>query len=324
MELNQTEASPISASTQSLELPVASPANKNKKPKGLVFGVVFCAILAIAGVVFGIYELVDSNQKSQQISELKAQTENQEEVVNSSDTAVGIIDLTQNDANVRAVVDEMQKVATDTSGVGDIKVYDRLFPLVKSQNAKTLLRLEKSYGLYAFSELDNIDESSAITEAIVKKLKELGFVDNDDIFGPAYVVGGSNLINSDSGIICNISGGLPFTAECGHISWVSDESIALANKLSDAYNSVEGSYPFSINLRGYTIKDSSVSPYQTLRVAISNAMGLFYRTSPDTDWQYFTATQAVLNCDDFNTQDLKNAFAGETCYDGSQNSTVQP
>lgn len=319
---SQTEATPISVSNQSSGM--SSEVSINKKSKSLIIGVIFCVILAIIGIVFGIYEFMDSNKKSQQISDLEAQIESQEEVVDLSGETVVIADSAQNDANVRAIVDGMQKIATDTSGVGDIKVYDRFFPLAKSQNAKTLLRLEKSYGLYAFSELDDLNESSAISEAIIGKLKELGFVDNDDISGPAFIVGGSNLINSDSGIVCNISGGLPFIAECGHVSWVSDESIALANKLSDAYNTVEGSYPFSINLHGYTIKDSSVSPYQTLRVPVSNAMGLFYRTGPDADWQYFTATQAVLNCDDFNTQDLKNAFAGEACYDGNQNSIVQP
>ena len=47
-----------------------TPSN-NKKPMGLIIFAVSCAILAIGGFAFGIYELSDSNKKSQQISDLQ-------------------------------------------------------------------------------------------------------------------------------------------------------------------------------------------------------------------------------------------------------------
>lgn len=333
---NQINTTPTSVANEPIAAPAEALTNKKQKSKGLVFGIVVCMIFAIAGVAFGVYGMVQANNKDNELNNLRTQikdqngataTVNTDEIISDDGNTVINGGDAQNDANVRAIVDVMQKVATETSGVGDIKVYDRTSPMVKDQNAKTLLNLEKSYGLYAFSELDNnIDKSTAITGAIEKKLRELGFVDNDDISGPAYLVGGGNFINRDSGIVCNISGGLPFTVGCGHVSWLSNESITLANELSDAYYAVNNTYPFSIGVKNRTVNDSSVSPYQTMKVPVSNAMGLFYRTSPDAKWQFFTATQAVINCSSFNTQDLKNAFAGETCWDDSRNSnsTVQP
>lgn len=334
MDSNQTEAAQVSTPNQSSGAPVP-PTNANRKSKGPVIGMIACAILAVAGISFGVYSLIQANEKSKELANLKVQIENQdgsvaaleadEVVVSDDEKTITISDPMKNDTNVRKIVDIMQEVATETSGVGNIKSYDVDFPLVKNQNAKTLLRLEKSYGLYAFKELDDMDKSLEIAEAINKKLKENGFVENGDVSGPSYVVGDSNLINHDSGIVCNINSGLPFIAGCGHTSWISNDTISLANKLADAFFAVENTYPFSINFDHYAIKDSPISPYQILiNVAVSNAKGLFYRTGPDADWQYFTTTQGVLNCSDFNTQDLKNAFAGETCYDGSQNSTVQP
>ena len=284
MELNQTEVSPISASTQSLEPPVATPTNKNKKSKGLIFGVVFCAILAIGGIVFGIYELMDSNQKSQQISELKAQVESQGDNVSLDDATVIATKPTQNDPEVKELSDTLQAVIDETVGRASIKTYDNSIILTKNEGFKTILPINRSYGVYSpYTEDTNV--YNKVEDTTVDKLKELGFIDNSEINGPAYLVGHANMINNNTGIICNIPGSIPFEVSCGHSAWVLDETIAQANKLSDAYYAVENSYPFSINLMNYVIKDSLVSPYQTLKVPVSNAMGLFYRTSPDADWQ---------------------------------------
>jgi hypothetical protein len=53
---------------------------------------------------------------------------------------------------------------------------------------------------------------------------------------------------------------------------------------------------------------------------------LFYRVSPEAEWQYFTATQGLMPCTNYNTEDIRNAFAGETCFDESNGETltVQP
>ncbi len=46
-----------------------------KKGKGLIAGMVACAILAVGGVAFGVYGMMQSSQKDNQISDLKVQIE---------------------------------------------------------------------------------------------------------------------------------------------------------------------------------------------------------------------------------------------------------
>ena len=70
------------------------------------------------------------------------------------------------------------------------------------------------------------------------------------------------------------------------------------------------------------IKDSPISPYQnvSMKIKFSNKPDMtayFYRVSPDSEWQFFKVAESkdISNCSSYNTQDLKNAFAGESCYE---------
>ena len=49
-----------------------------KKSTGMLVVVALCAILAITGIAFGIFELLDSNQKNQRISELETKLNSKE------------------------------------------------------------------------------------------------------------------------------------------------------------------------------------------------------------------------------------------------------
>jgi len=71
-----------------------------------------------------------------------------------------------------------------------------------------------------------------------------------------------------------------------------------------------------------TIKSTSVSGYQTATVAISSrqevgSKGAFFYRKDNADWKFFKATQSLSNCSDYNTDDLKAAFADETCVSDS-------
>ena len=54
--------------------------NKNKKT-GLLVGLVVCLILAIGGIGFGVWNMIQSSQKDSQISDLKVQIKGDELVV---------------------------------------------------------------------------------------------------------------------------------------------------------------------------------------------------------------------------------------------------
>jgi len=91
-----------------------------------------------------------------------------------------------------------------------------------------------------------------------------------------------------------------------------------------------------------SIQDSVIKPYQTLEVGVGlltndnvsgceNGIGsgwyeLYYRVSPNDTWKLFMDGQGNIGCDSYDTDDLRNAFAGKPCLDTMTNSdsTVKP
>lgn len=113
--------------------------------------------------------------------------------------------------------------------------------------------------------------------------------------------------------------------ECAKTDWLwlteADKDLIL--ELETAYYDKEGRYPSVIyNIRD--IKNSQYEPYQTLMASVGGGVGLFYRTSSEERWRYFTGGQAAPDCNEYDTEDLKKAYAGEVCYNGTVQSTVQP
>ncbi|MEO7904861.1 MAG: hypothetical protein ABIR91_03655 [Candidatus Saccharimonadales bacterium] len=104
---------------------------------------------------------------------------------------------------------------------------------------------------------------------------------------------------------------------------------AVANELApfaQALRTAEKIEPGMV-LSGLKINKSTVNGYQNAEVnqysynGIGGAVALFYQNS-DSDWKYFMSTQNELNCDVFNTDDLKSAFAGQKCFIGDTESVV--
>lgn len=69
------------------------------------------------------------------------------------------------------------------------------------------------------------------------------------------------------------------------------------------------------------IKNSNFAPYQTLETGACNidaagcGVALYYRTSPTSNWVYFTGAQSVLSCSEYNTLDLRRAYLDTPCYE---------
>lgn len=311
-------------------IPAAS--SKPPKPKALIAISVICSILTIVGIAFGVYGMLEANQKSTDLAALNAKlaTVGTNLITNlgqPSEESIPSVVTESADTSVREVISSLQTTFEDELNLGVVKVYDQNFPLVKVDGVDTLLTLEKSYELYYNGNDFSAEQLNAEQALANTSIQNLGFIENGDISGPKYIIGGANFINPNTNIVCNWGEGRPLSLSCGESSWISSETISLAKELTKAYYDKVGENPFSLpRLNKASITNSSVSPYQTLKTTVANARGLFYRTSPDAEWQYFTATQMVIPCSEFNTTDLKNAFAGEICYDEStsQNSTVQP
>ncbi|MBR5046073.1 hypothetical protein IKX73_00340 [Candidatus Saccharibacteria bacterium] len=133
-------------------------------------------------------------------------------------------------------------------------------------------------------------------------------------------------LNSEDNIVCGVYADVGAVLTCAKTdwSWLTEEEKTLVKELSTAYYNKTGGYPTVVYGLGGKIKDSEYEPYQSLQVAIGGGYALFYRVSPDDEWQYFAGGQAPLDCSDYNTEDLQKAFAGNVCYNGLEASEVRP
>ena len=196
------------------------------------------------------------------------------------------------------------------------------------------LYMQMRFGLSA--EIYSDDEMATVSE-LGTKLENDGFTSIGTIphlgsAGPVI----NGYLNSDKNIMCEVYGDGTFVTQdvwrgyaflgCAKTDWhwMTDAEKELVDKLETAYLNKTGKYPITLSGLESKIKNSQVSPYQTLQVAIGGGYALFYRVNPDAEWQYFAGGQAPLNCGDYNTEDLRKAFAGDVCYDGQTESTVQP
>lgn len=298
-----------------VETPTPAPADK--KSKGPVLGMALLAILALAGIGFGIYMFMDSSKKADEIKDLKNQIAQLTPTTPDTPTDEDLFETM--DAEVQSVVSSLKSVLTPIAGVE---------PATDGEHSVIGINDD----LYVYTALDKAYFISYTTDGIVnelydkaiEKLNSLGFTEDTSaniMFRHAYV-------NSE-GIVCNITGAQsPFKIGCGYNKWISSETTVAINEFAEAYKNKMGNYPaFPLQIWDEdVVTDSTVSPYQRIDISGGNAAQLFYRVSPDAEWQYFTGTQEALSCSEYNTQDLKNAYAGTTCYDeaAGANSTVQP
>lgn len=132
-----------------------------------------------------------------------------------------------------------------------------------------------------------------------------------------------------SAVICTVSGteSIPIYVTCANKNAYTKVSsdvkpLVAAYRASNSSEDTSGSV-FSTP----TIKSSSVDGYQTASLSISSrqsiggAAVLFYRKGT-TDWKFFKTTQNELNCSDYNTDELKAAFADESCMSDTNTDTT--
>jgi len=299
-----------------VETPTPAPAEK--KSKGPIYGMILLAILAVAGIGFGIYEFMDSNKKADEIKDLKNQISNLTPTTPDTPTDEDLFEMM--DTETKTIVEQIKSVLTPLAGVQPED--GGITPITTFDELKVMTDLEKSYGAKYFSGVTETDFS--LNDKLIEKLLSLGFTEDttiNTVFSTTY--------RNSNDIIC-ITGGSssPFAFACGYYKWVSSDTVSAINEFAEAIKTKLGSYPaYPLSyMEGHEIEDSTVTPYQRITISGYNHAALFYRTSPDAEWQYFTGTQDALSCGEYNTQDLKNAYAGTMCYDEASgaNSTVQP
>ena len=226
-------------------------------------------------------------------------------------------------------------VNTVTSGIEnnqDYLRYGEVF-MYKPEGLNTFVSMKFGIG----KRIVNSNSVEANINTLKTKLENEGFSSIGLLPNPgsAHTPDEYGYLNSSRNIVCSVSEGDEWVSPsngyeyaflgCAKTDWVwlTEADKMLTSELEAAYREKEGEYPIVLNADTRKIKNSQTSPYQTITTTIKGAAGLFYRTSPDSKWQFFTGTQAVLDCGDYNTEDLKKAYLGEPCYNGSVESIVQ-
>lgn len=111
-----------------------------------------------------------------------------------------------------------------------------------------------------------------------------------------------------------------------------DSYAETAKQLKPYYDAYVASDP-NVKDAGYILlpadpTQSKTEGYRTVRLRLGDsfgfgsAAGLFYET-PDKKWHFFSISQAVLSCSEYDTDDLKKAYVGETCDDNGRQTTVK-
>ena len=121
------EPSAEQASTPQGEANIQTPTSpepiKSNKPKALIATAIACAILAVAGITFGVYEMINANQKSQQISELKVYIEGKNTKITELETTISELNAGNKDAEAVEVVESEAEENSDNTAtiiLGDI------------------------------------------------------------------------------------------------------------------------------------------------------------------------------------------------------------
>ncbi|MBR2659501.1 hypothetical protein IKD60_01945 [Candidatus Saccharibacteria bacterium] len=222
----------------------------------------------------------------------------------------------EKEALVKSTLSELKKAGAATASGTTVEfqdTYDTGAPYFLPANAKTGIALDKAFGIYANGLELMVAET--VAKAVTAKLKDLGFVEYDEIplmAGPAWY-------DEDNDLICApVVAGTPFRVSCGHTSWITTEKLAFINSLADAYYAAKDEYPAALNASKANIVDSVFEPYQRLVASLPDAGAIFYRPSETGKWVFFTSGQAAPSCEEFaKDSGARRAFQGESCVNAA-------
>lgn len=302
--------------------------NSKQQGNGLKIATAIASVIAVCGIGFGIYGMIQSSQKDNQISNLKVQIKNSDgttttietpqiETSTSNGSAITITDMPESndpDAEVKQIVKKIyEALSTNIKNISAQTVFGD-GSIIKIPGTDVYTTANRSYGVHMFDRNDFktiADNAHVYAESV---LSNNGFVEEKELMG------GKLFYNSNNGITCSVGEfGVPFTASCSKNTWLTDEHKELVLSLAEAAKTD------FVSVDPSDIANSQISPYQKLTASGWNFALLFYRTSPNSEWQYFKGTQDLISCNEY-TGEVAKAFAGDRCWDEAtqKESTVQP
>lgn len=263
--------------------------------------VVVCAGLAVYFAMKRGQQEAETDDYSEQVTALEAEIKDDEAVRE-------ITQLLDQKLQEMLVLGEQRFEAYATYNSDPIVVY-------QLENVPALVGLTRTYGSYVPRQenealIGRFVGTDEVKVALISVLTEQGFRKYD--YAGWY---GEQYLNAETGVMCAISEPrLPYSYQCGHIQTANTDNLELVKALGEALMRAEMGVRY-IDTSQAEVKTSLVRPYQKVSVGLLGATGIFYRRDPNEPWQFFTAAQGMTPCSDYNTDDLRKAFAGEACLD---------
>lgn len=298
--------------------PMATPANtpkKSHKKRNIIIAVIVLLLLvsgAVAAIMLFSMPKKDTTKKSAT------------ETIKPLDDAQGMI------TKINAAITDSSKDTYQNpqiSFTSPTSTQPAVSPSYQVKNTDYYVVTSQAYGLNIQKTVDTNSETgvdTVFTQGIVDQVTAT-------LVGNKYnkttdVASGTEYQSST--VICTVSGtdSIPIYVTCANknaYAKVSNDVKPLVTAYRASHSDSSSGDVFSAP----TIKSSSVDGYQTASVGVASRQGigsaaaLFYRKGTD-EWKFFNFTQAELNCSDYNTDDLKAAFADQPCISDSKTETT--
>lgn len=302
------------------ERPIA--VSRRKSSRGLLISIIIFALSTVGLGIFVAVTLLNQNNGNDKVSSSKELKEVDYIVhKDAGDTSNSGL---KNESKVREIVESLYALTNSTDGTKNVrKVYgDSIYVSVSDDLS---LPTDMTYGVFA-----NKTSATAFNIATYKKgvedvLRDHGLTAHEEKTG----AGNYTLYKSSDGIVCMDRFGLgasdlEIEFLCADESWISDDDKNLDMALMSAYKATNPEYNITfIEAHVADIKKNNAGTYETISANTSNdngygAAALFYRPV-DGEWKFFTFAQQMVYCDEYTTDELKEVYEGESCYDNSSN-----
>ena len=209
----------------------SAPTNK-KENSGLKIATIICAVLAVAGLGFGVYEMLQANSAKQQIADLKIEIKNNDgttttletdkiEIKNDTKTIIITDTVKENDAtDVKEVATGILNAFQENNiNIGGYRVFGD-GSSIPIQGTDIITSTSESYGfttgVYKDQNIEDriMHEGETITTSY---LTSHGFARVQDL---AFNQG--LYYNQEKDIYCTTNGGYPYSVNCTKPSWLTE------------------------------------------------------------------------------------------------------
>lgn len=298
--------------------PIVTPPNvpkKSHKKRNIIIAVVVLLLLA-AGTVAAV--MLFSTPKKDTAKKSTTET------TKPLDDAQGIVTKI-NTAITDTSKDTYQN--PQVSFISPTSVQPAVSPSYQVKGADYYVVTNQAYGLNIQKTVDTNSETgvdTVFTQGVIDQVTA-ALVDNK--YNKTTELSSGSEYQSDA-VICTVSGAesIPIYVTCANKNTYAKVSSDV-KPLVTAYRASHSDSSSEDIFSAPTIKNSSVDGYQTASVGVASRQGigsaaaLFYRKGTD-EWKFFNFTQAELSCSEYNTTDLKAAFADQSCISDNKTDTT--